>query len=143
MKALGIAIFALTTLALCCPAIAVDIRIPPGGQWAQFVVDHLDLRNFPSSLGNRRNEGKITFADFGIRLRSVSARKALLGTDWDYTISVLSHTREKILICFTDHAANGGSYDAQKPLALTMTADGHLLGKEVLTPRADCSRFSR
>jgi hypothetical protein len=140
MKASGIALSTLAAFALCCPASAADIRPPPGGEWAKFIVDHLDVRSFPSSLGSRRNEGKITFADFGIMPRSMSAEKATLGTDWDYTIAVLSHTRKQILICFTEHAANGGTYRSQGPLALTPTADGHLLGKMVLTPIASCSR---
>jgi hypothetical protein len=108
-----------------------------------YVVDHLDVRTFPSSIGPRRQPTKVTFADYGFLVDRTSPREVELTTpekDWFITVTILAHDPQSILICLMDYAANGGTYHARYPVQLVMAADGqHLRGEVSNANRADCS----
>lgn len=92
----------------------------------EFLVKHLDLASFRSSMGPRREAGKNTFYKLGIRQWKFSQNKAVHDTGgWYYKIRVLKVKDvnddgiEDIEVCFSDRATNGGTYNTQKPVLIT------------------------
>ena len=100
----------------------------PDRDLARYVVEHLDVTTFPSSIGPRREAGKITFKDYGLKLVEVSDTEALVTDEgWMFEIRVLRRSVDSITICLHDQAANGGTYNAQECLLLKKTGDGDRL----------------
>src|SRR5579883_1192365 len=88
---------------------------------AKFVIEHLDVTSFPSSIGPRRAKHKIRFSDYGFYPVSVKNSEAILETkehDWRFTITILHCEKGTITICLHDQALNGGTYNAQQVILL-------------------------
>ena len=121
-----------------------DIPKLPAAKLMSYILDHLDVRTFPSSIGPRREANKVTFSDYGFMPREISGDKAVLTNlqkDWFFTVRVLEQGRSSILICVSDEAADGGTYHATYPLILAMADDGqHLRGKESPAQRSNCQK---
>lgn len=101
----------------------------PSKHLAQFVVDHLDLRTFPSSLGLRLKSYKVTFADYGITPVQISENKAVLVSpshDWKYEVQVIKHDRASVTVCLHDLAQNGDNFNYESILLLRETGNQSL-----------------
>jgi len=92
----------------------------------EFLVKHLDLASFRSSLGPRREAGKATFYKLGISAWKFTQNEAIHNTgNWHYKIRVIKvgdlngDGIEDIEVCFTDKAMNGGTYSTQEPILIT------------------------
>jgi hypothetical protein len=133
-------------VAVVTTASAHDLPKVPAAKLMSYILDHLDVRTFPSSIGPRRAANKITFSDYGFMPQEISGNKAVLTTlqkDWFLTVRVLEQEQgsNSILICLSDEAADGGTYHATYPLRLVMADDGqHLRGKETPDQRVDCPK---
>ncbi len=121
-----------------------DIPKLPAAKLMSYILDHLDVRTFQSSIGPRREANKVTFSDYGFMPQEISGDKAVLTDlqkDWFFTVKVLEQGRNSILICVGDEAADGGTYHAAYPLRLVMADDGrHLRGKEAPAQGSDCQK---
>jgi hypothetical protein len=126
---------------LACPRPAVAEPLPTTNL-AKYVVEHLDVTSFPSSIGPRREAGKTTFKDYGFKPTSVTATEALLSEpDWTFHIKVIGHTRNTVTICLHDKAQKS-SYDAQSCLLLKPAPTGDkLIGTATTDPR--CPDFAK
>ena len=99
---------------------AKNVKLPEK-DIASYVVKHLDVTTFRSSIGPRRETGKTAFSDYGFKIISITPLTAELKSEelnWAMQIRVLRHTASSITICFHDVAENGGSYNAQSCLRL-------------------------
>jgi hypothetical protein len=137
-------IILVALVAFVTAASAHDIPKLPAAKLMSYILDHLDVRTFPSSIGPRRETNKVTFSDYGFMPQESSGDKAVLTNlqkDWFFTVKVLEQGRNSILICVGDEAADGGTYHATYPLRLVVVDDGqHLRGKEALAQRSDCQK---
>jgi hypothetical protein len=107
---------------------------------ATSVLRKLDLSSFANSTGPRRGPGKKTPEQYGFTRSEVTDGVSLLaeaGGDWSLRLRILRQRPGRLLVCFEDKAHNGGSYDAQSLLLLTLDKDGLYKAKEQ-PARADC-----
>jgi hypothetical protein len=114
---------------------------------ARFVVENLDVTSFPSSIGPRREKGKIYFKDYGLVEKTVTESAAELaekGGGWRFSIKVLEHSKSGILICLEDQATNGGTYHTQTVLSLRRETDkGPLRAEKRDVTHKDCPVFGK
>jgi len=119
----------------------------PKEHLAQFVTEMLDVTSFPSSFGPGRIKGKYMFKDYGLVVRKLTEKEAVLEVEdggWRYRVGILERTDAGIFVCFEDQARNGGSYHAQSVLFLDRSDKGSLLmGHETKTTFSDCPPFAR
>jgi hypothetical protein len=93
----------------------------PSHDLMKFIIAHLNVTSFPSSIGPRRTTDKTSFADYGFFPVVMVSNTAVLEArehDWKFEIRVLSRSANSITICLHDKAMNGGTYDAQQTLKL-------------------------
>lgn len=137
---------AALVLTLPCLAISGEGRLPSEHQ-AQFVVEHLDVTSFPNSIGPRREPNKRTLLDYGYSTVTYHGdENAALQSpdrDWAMGVTVLAQDETGAVICWTDKAENGGSYNVQHPLKLRLSESGFLIAtdEDVSDPR--CPSFAR
>jgi hypothetical protein len=94
---------------------------------AASIAAKLDLRAFANSTGPRREPQKKSPADYGFVRATVEDGWATLFdpvVGWRLGVKVLQRSPGKVVICFRDQAANGGSYNTQTALTLKPAADG-------------------
>ena len=93
----------------------------PDKHLAKYVVEHLDLRTFPSSISFKSNGNRSTFADYGIVALQLTETKAVLenaSRDWRYEIQVINHDHNNVTICFHDLSESDNAFDYQSILSL-------------------------
>jgi hypothetical protein len=62
---------------------------------------------------------------------------------WRFTLHVLKRSDSGILVCLTDKAQNGGSYNAQRALLLIRSeSKGRLRADEKAVESKDCPHFA-
>jgi len=119
----------------------------PSERSAQFVVERLDVTSFPNSMGPRREQGKTTLLDYGYGIVTYHGEKDVVlksqERDWTIGVTVLSQGESGAVICWTDKAENGGSYNVQTALKVRLEANGRLkaMPDDVTDPR--CVSFAR
>lgn len=134
--AFGLAVLLLVTSAsagLEEPAHKISSYLP-SKDVEKFVVEKLDLSTFRNSFGPRREPGKRTFADFGLRPTNTSNGVIeFKDDDWNYTVKILGRQDynndgiEDLAIRFTDRSLVG-SYRTESQLLLTRYSnDGKLI----------------
>lgn len=97
----------------------------PDAQLPKYVVDHLDLASFPSSLSPRLQSNKSTFADYEFKLDHLDGSTAALQSkdeNWLFEIRVLKHDKVSVTICLHDMAEHGGTYDTESILQLHLNS---------------------
>lgn len=128
MKAfLIIALFFLVALSPASLFASESVRSYfPHNNIPKFLVMHLDLASFRSSLGPSLEVGKETFYELGIKAWTFTQNKAINDTaGWYYKIHVIKVEDvngdgiEDVEICFSDKAINGGTYNTQEPVLIT------------------------
>ncbi len=108
------------------------------------VVDTLDVTSFSNSISPRREAGKITFKDYGFSSVKFSSGRAIVsesGNSWQFVITLLDATADKIKICLEDKALSGGNYHAQNAYLLTANKSGLL--KASIARNNSCPEFAR
>lgn len=91
---------------------------------AEAVLQRLDLTSFRNSTGPARSPGLRYPRDWTFTDLSVGEGVARLERqgDWAISLRVLRKDPDGLVVCFTDRALNGGSYNAQE--ALLVVPDG-------------------
>ena len=99
----------------------------PEQDLARFVFEHLDITSFRSSMGPRRSEGQRFFSDLGVHPNRVSETEAVSDDGgWSYSVRILGkrdYNRDgvdEVLICFSDVARDGGTYNTRKHLVVQL-----------------------
>ncbi len=93
----------------------------PDKHLAKYVVEHLDLRTFPSSLSFKLSGSKSSFADYGIFPLLLNEKKAVLESskhDWKYEIQVINHDHNNVTICFHDLSESDNAFNYESILSL-------------------------
>jgi len=94
----------------------------PTKDLARFVIDHLDVRSFPTSIGPRRDDPRILFRDYGVVPHRITANEADLkksDNSWYFVVAILKRTDSGIFICFEDRGAFPAHYYTERVLLLT------------------------
>jgi hypothetical protein len=148
MKVIGFLIlrgFLITFSALDTSVMAKDA--PPIGYPVGYLIAHLDVTSFPSSIHPRSSAGKRTFADYGFFPVMMSSDEAVLETtehDWRFEVHILGSNQNTITVCLHDQAMNGGSYDAQQILLIRSTEGSTYLTGETFRARDKrCPAFAK
>lgn len=124
--------------AICFLVSASAIAAPPDGpipdkHLAKYIVEHLDLRSFPSSLSFRLNGSKSTFADYGIAATQISENKAVLESsnkDWKYEVQVIKHDHSSVTICFHDLSESDNAFNYESILSLRPSYGASLVASQ-------------
>lgn len=128
-KTLALAI--ILAAAFSTPARASESECSlPDSNLAKYVIDHLDVRSFVSSIAQRRQADKSTFADYGFVPEQISQTKATLESknkDWRFEIQVLKHDKASITLSVHDLAQNGGDFNVESILLLHQIDSGKRL----------------
>ena len=94
----------------------------PAKDVARFVVDHLDVRSFPTSLGASRGDQRVLFRDYGIVPHRITEGEADLkkrDDSWFFVITILRRTDSGIFVCFEDRGEYPAHYYTESVLMLT------------------------
>jgi hypothetical protein len=94
----------------------------PTKDLARFVVDRLDVRSFPTSIGARRDDRRVFFRDYGIVAHRITENEADLkksDDSWYFVITILKKTDSGILVCFEDRGEYPAHYYTESVLLLT------------------------
>jgi hypothetical protein len=109
------------------------------------IVAKLDVTSFSSSIGPRKEQGKIHFIDYGFSEPEIRGNVAVIkGKDWIFRVTLLHRTLWNAIVCIEDQATNGGSYHTQAPYLLIPNKD-----KTVFTAQTKkiedkgCPRFEK
>jgi hypothetical protein len=134
----------LIALFIVSPAYASDVSLPEDN-WAQYVVDHLDLTSTPSLLMARREKGKKTFKDYDFLPTKITDNTASLEeTDksWSFYMTILGHSDDKLTICLLDKEEKEGGHYAQTALELTQDGTGFLKATKPEINLPDCLDYT-
>jgi hypothetical protein len=97
------------------------------------VIRKLDLSSFANSTGPRRVPGKRTPEQYGftkIEARNGVAYLTEPDGEWSLSLWLIGQQPGHVLVCFEDQALNGGAYDAESVLDLSLDADELYKAKE-------------
>jgi hypothetical protein len=119
----------------------------PKSNTAQYIIDHLDVRSFPSSIGPRREKTKVTFKDYGLlpaKIDMVFAQLKETNESWEFDLKVILATETEILVCIHDFALKEAHYNAQQPVMLVWddNTKTFISDKKKHTSK-DCPEFAR
>jgi len=133
-----------------CFGQAPDARpktVYPKTDLARFVVDRLDVRSFPTSIGPRRDDHRVTFRDYGVVAHRVTEKEADLEQadgSWDFVIRILKRTDTGIFVCFADRGVYPAHYYTQILVLLNRPdSSGFLVGEKSGVAFQDCPVFER
>lgn len=116
------------------------IPSPPSDLTPLQLLSGLDLTSFRNSTGPSRAEGLKRPHDWGFA--RVVTRDDVVALerpgDWIVGLRTIRWTPEGFIVCFTDKALNGGSYNAQSTLRLTNDGLGGFKAQETLAPDPTC-----
>jgi hypothetical protein len=125
--------FRFVPVALACLVLASAVQAAPlvsyfpAKNLGQFLTERFDLASIRSSFGPRRDHGQRTFADFHMKPSKTSEVALVFDTpgEWLYELNIVGRRDvnkdgiEDLVVCFTDRALNGGSYDTSQGLLIT------------------------
>lgn len=121
----------LIALQLCSPAWSSGLHTIPDHNLAQFVIEHLDLGTFASSISSHLQASKSSFSDYGFVPEHIWEKEAILEDQTGnrlFDIRVLRHDRGSITVCVHDFSQSGRHFDRESILLLHPEPNSDRLG---------------
>ncbi|RZI98536.1 MAG: hypothetical protein EON90_12975 [Brevundimonas sp.] len=104
------------------------------------ILQRLDLNSFPNSTGPRKVAGWKYPADWSFTVLREEGGSAVLERPgaWAMSLRIIRRTEDGIIVCFFDHAQNGGNYSARSALRIVGDgAGGYRVAEEVEDPTCE------
>lgn len=114
----------------------------PAKKIAEFVVAELDVTSLPSAFRPKKEKGKKTFSDYGLKPQSMDENEAVVGSPNGtkrVAIKVLDRESSGIYVCISEPGQDGSETRTQSVVLLRRKdPDALLKGRESFREFAAC-----